>query len=160
MHFSRHNRGLVVAVAAATIAVGCSNASGTIRTAAPVTTARIATSAGMVLVQGQILAKYESVGGPDGSLGLPVGGEQPAPGGGQRQIFGDGAIYWSPQTGAHIVRGAIRTTWEFQYGGAGGPLGYPTSDERPVPGGKQSQFQHGTITTDTGGQPHVDITAH
>ncbi|MBO0866262.1 MAG: esterase [Mycobacterium sp.] len=112
----------------------------------------------MVLVQGEILAKYRSVSGADGPLGLPIGDEQPAPNGGRRTIFGGGAIYWSPQTGAHIVRGAIRTDWEYEYGGAGGPLGYPTSDEQPIARGWQSQFQHGTITY-TGGQPHVEIAA-
>jgi uncharacterized protein with LGFP repeats len=141
---------------AATFAAACSNPSDKIETTPPQTTARIATAAGMVLLQGAILAKYQSVGGSDGSLGLPVGQEQSTPNGGRRQIFGGGAIYWSPQTGADIVRGVIRSTWEYEYGGAGGPLGYPTSDEHSVPGGWQSQFQHGTITY-TGGQPHVEM---
>lgn len=157
MHFSRHSRGFVATVAAAAIfAAACSNPSDKIETTPPQSTARIATAAGMVLVQGAIFAKYQSVGGSDGPLGLPTGDEQPAPNGGRRQIFGAGAIYWTPQTGAHIVRGVIRSTWEYEYGGAAGPLGYPTSDEKPVPGGWQSQFQHGTITY-TGGQPHVEI---
>lgn len=157
MHLSRHGSGFVAAIAAAAIfAAACSNESGRIEATPIQTTARIATAAGMVLVQGAILAKYQSVGGVDGSLGLPVGDEQPAPDGGRRQIFGGGAIYWSPQTGAHIVRGTIRTCWEYEYGGAGGSLGYPTSDEQPVPGGWQSQFQHGTITY-IGGQPHVEM---
>jgi uncharacterized protein with LGFP repeats len=152
---NRHS--LVAAVAGAAIFAGaCSNAAGTIETSPTQSTARIATSAGMVLVNGEILKKYQAVGGPDGSLGLPVGGEQPAPDGGRRQIFAGGAIYWSPHTGAHIVRGAIRTAWEFQYGGAGGALGYPTSDPEPLPGGSRSQFQRGTVT-DTGGQLRVDM---
>ncbi|WP_293052376.1 esterase [Mycobacterium sp.] len=122
------------------------------------TTARIATAAGMVLVQGEILKKYQSLGGPDGPLGLPIGDAEPAPHGGWRQIFAGGAVYWSPQTGAHIVRGAIRTSWEYEYGGAAGPLGYPVDDEHPLAGGWQSRFQHGTITY-TGGHLHVDTAA-
>ncbi|MGH3969107.1 MAG: LGFP repeat-containing protein [Mycobacterium sp.] len=157
MHFSRNSRKLVAALAAAaTLATACSGSGGTIASTTTETTARIATASGMVLLQGAILAKYQSVGGPDGPLDLPIGDEQPAPNGGRRQIFGGGAIYWTPQTGAHIVRGAIRTCWEYEQGGAGGPLGYPTSDEQPVPGGWQSHFQHGTITY-TGGQPHVEM---
>ncbi|MGH3633712.1 LGFP repeat-containing protein [Mycobacterium sp.] len=157
MHFSRDSRGFVAAVAtAATLATACSGAGGTIENAGPVTTARIATAAGMVLLQGEILAKYQSVDGVNGPLGLPIGTEQPVPNGGRRTIFENGAIYWSPQTGAHIVRDAIRGTWEDEYGGAGGPLGYPTTDEKSVPGGWQSQFQHGAITY-TGDQPHVEI---
>lgn len=154
MHLSRTLRGLVAA--AAIFAAACSGGGGTIETTAPETTARIATAAGMVLVQGEILTKYQSAGGPDGPLDLPIGDEQPAPNGGQRQIFGGGAIYWTPRTGAHIVRGAIRVAWEHDYGGSAGPLGYPTSDEQPIPGGWQSQFEHGTITY-TGGQTHAEI---
>lgn len=142
--------------ATAMIATACSGTVGTVDSSAPITTARIATAAGMVLVQGDILRKYRSTGGEDGPLGLPIGNEQPAPNGGRRTIFQGGAIYWTPQTGAHIVRGAIRDTWEHENGGAGGPLGYPVSDEEPVPGGRQSQFQHGTITY-VGGQSHVEI---
>lgn len=155
MHFSRHRLGLLVTVAAA-VAVACSNASGTIGTAAPETTARIATSGGMVLVQGEILAKYQAVDGPDGLLGLPIGEEQPTPDGGRRQLFAGGAIYWSPQSGAHIVRGKIRTSWEYEYGGPAGLLGYPISDQKSIPGGSQAQFQHGSITY-TGGQPEVHM---
>lgn len=147
---------MVATAAAAIIATACSGTTGTVQTTTPITTARIATAAGMVLVQGDILLKYRSTGGEDGPLGLPIGNEQPAPGGGRCTIFQNGAIYWTPQTGAHIVRGVIRQTWEHENGGAGGPLGYPTADEQPVPGGWQSQFQHGTITY-TGGQSHVEM---
>lgn len=156
MHFSRASLGFVAAVAAAAVVTACSDTSGTIETSTPVTTARIATAAGMVVVQGAILVKYQSDGGEDGPLGLPIGDEQPAPNGGRKTIFQNGAIYWTPQTGAHIVRGAIRQSWEHEHGGAGGPLGYPTSDEQPIPGGSQSQFQHGVITY-TGGQIHVEM---
>lgn len=157
MHFSRDSRSLVAAVATAAIfASACCEAGGTIETTASETTARIATGAGMVLVQGEILVKYRSAGATNGPLGLPIGNEQPAPNGGRRTIFQGGAIYWSPQTGAHIVRGAIRSSWEFDYGGAGGPSGYPTSEEQPVPGGWQSEFQHSTIAC-TGGQCHVEM---
>lgn len=160
MHFSFRSRVLAAAVAvAADLAVACSNASDRVEN--PVgteTTARIATAAGMVLVRGEILKKYQSLGGSDGSLGLPIGEEQPTPNSGERQIFAGGAIYWSPQTGAHIVRGAIRSSWEYEYGGSGGPLGYPVSDEHRIPGGWQSRFQHGTISY-TDGQLHVETAA-
>jgi uncharacterized protein with LGFP repeats len=96
-------------------------------------------------VQGVILQKYNASGGASSPLGLPTASEAAAPNGGQFSTFNGGAIYWTPQTGAHIVWGGIRDAWE-RDGGAGGRLGYPTSDEETIPGGWQSQFQHGTIT--------------
>lgn len=159
MHFIRHRLGLVAAVIAVGLGSACSGDTGTaLTTSATETTARIATAAGMVMVQGEILSKYRSVGGPDGPLGLPIGDEQPAANGGRCTIFQNGAIYWSPQTGAHIVRGPIRQVWEHENDGAGGPLGYPTTDEQTIPGGWRSEFQHGVITY-TGGQAQVEITA-
>ncbi|ODR12458.1 hypothetical protein BHQ16_15760 [Mycobacterium shimoidei] len=150
---------MVAASVAVSLVTGCSGDTGTAPiTSATETTARIATAAGMVMVQGEILAKYRSVGGTDGPLGLPIGDEQPAANGGRCTIFQNGAIYWSPQTGAHIVRGPIRQAWEHEYGGAGGPLGYPIADEQTIPGGWRSEFQHGVITY-TGDQAHVEIPA-
>jgi hypothetical protein len=46
----------------------------------------------------------------------------------------DASIYWSPATGAHLVTGEIREAW-LAHGGPTGPLGYPTVDEGPAPGG-------------------------
>ncbi|WP_018599159.1 LGFP repeat-containing protein [Mycobacterium sp. 155] len=114
----------------------------------------IVTPNGSFVVQGIILQKYNATGGASSPLGLPTASEAPAPNGGQFSTFNGGAIYWTPQTGAHIVWGGIRDAWE-RDGGAGGPLGYPTSDEETIPGGWQSQFQHGTITY-TDGQAKVE----
>lgn len=155
MHVSYKGLGLVTTLGAATILAACSGASGTIDSS-PQTTARFDNGAGTVLVQGAILEKYRSLGFSDGTLGPPVGVEQPAANGGRRQIFGGGAVYWSPQTGAHIVHGVIRTTWEYNYNGPAGPLGYPISDEQPIVGGWKTQFQHGTMTF-TGGEPYVEM---
>jgi uncharacterized protein with LGFP repeats len=155
MHASYNGLGLVTTLATAAILAACSGASGNIETSSQ-TTARVNNGAGAVLVQGEILAKYQSLGASEGALGLPVGLEQPAANGGRRQIFGGGAVYWSPQTGAHIVHGVIRTTWEYDYSGPAGPLGYPTSDEQPIVGGWKTQFEHGAITY-TGGEPYVEM---
>ncbi|WP_235215983.1 LGFP repeat-containing protein [Mycobacterium kyorinense] len=59
-----------------------------------------------------------------------------------------------PFHGAHILLGGIGNAWH-KHGGAGGQLGYPTSDEQPIPGGWQQHFQHGTITYTDG--PHIRI---
>lgn len=57
------------------------------------------------------------------------------------------AIYWTPQIGAHLLKGSIYQRW-LSLGSQSGALGYPTSDEFPVgPNGadRQSNFQHGSI---------------
>ncbi|MFE3228093.1 alpha/beta hydrolase-fold protein [Nocardia sp. NPDC059228] len=64
--------------------------------------------------------------------------------GGAAQDFRGGRVVWSAATGAHPVGGMIGGA----YAGAAGPagaLGFPTSDETPIPGGAQQAFQHGTI---------------
>ncbi|HEY7053134.1 MAG TPA: esterase [Mycobacterium sp.] len=107
------------------------------------------------MLKGEILHKFNESGGSNGPLGVPISDEQPGPDGGQYTKFQSGVIYWKPETGAHIVWGGIRTAWE-NHGGAGGPLGYPSSDERGMPGGWQQDFEHGTIAF-TDGQSRVDI---
>ena len=56
------------------------------------------------------------------------------------------AAYWTPITGAHEVRGAIRDRWA-ALGWERGSLGYPVSDEtNEVDGsGRLSLFEHGAI---------------
>ncbi|MGW0665294.1 hypothetical protein [Streptodolium elevatio] len=66
------------------------------------------------------------------------------------------SIYWHPSTGAWAVIGAIRTHWA-SIGWETSWLGYPTSNEFDVAGGKRSNFQHGYLiwTAATGA-----VTAH
>ncbi len=53
--------------------------------------------------------------------------------------------YWTPATGAQLVHGAIRDRWA-SMGWELSSLGYPVSDEFAVPGGRRSDFQHGSLT--------------
>ena len=94
----------------------------------------------------EIRAKYESLGGPRGFLGIPTSEEFSAGGGrGLGMHFQGGSIYWSPSTGAHEVRGAIRDKWD-QLRWENGPLGFPSSDEFAAGGdGRGSHFEHGSI---------------
>ena len=114
----------------------------------------ISTPDGDFVVQGAILQKYSAVGGADSPLGLPTANEEAAPNGGRFSTFEGGAIYWSPQTGAHIVWGGIRDAWEGA-GGVGGQLGYPTTDEQTVPGGWRQDFQGGAVSY-LNGQPQIE----
>lgn len=98
-------------------------------------------------VAGQIGGTYQATAGPAGPLGLPTAAEQPLPDGkGRYQSFQNGSIYWSPETGAQVVRGAILAEWGRQ-GFEGGPAGYPTGPENKTPerDGMVQGFQGGPI---------------
>ena len=92
-------------------------------------------------------------------LGYPITDETGTPDGrGRYNHFEHGSIYWLDDIGAHEVHGAIRDLWG-QMSWERGRLGYPTSDEHDIPGGRESLFQGGSITwTPTGGpQVHFRI---
>ncbi|MFB7896138.1 LGFP repeat-containing protein [Streptomyces xiamenensis] len=98
-------------------------------------------------VGGDILAAYNATGGEGGPLGCPTTHERVTPDGvGRYNHFTGGSIYWTAQTGAHPVWGAVRDKWEAM-GWETGELGYPTSDEvtNPDGAGKRQAFQGGTV---------------
>ena len=81
-----------------------------------------------------------------GHLRFPLTSERGTPDGiGRYNHFEGGSIYFTPGTGAREVRGAIRARWR-ALGSETSYLGYPTSDEFAVPGGRRSNFQKGYIT--------------
>ncbi|HLM06956.1 MAG TPA: hypothetical protein VK402_17380 [Blastococcus sp.] len=96
-------------------------------------------------VHGAIRATWASLGWEAGPLGFPVTSETRTPdGAGRFNHFQGGSIYWSPATGAHEVRGAIRAAWA-SLGSEDSLLGYPVSDEYAVPGGRRSDFEYGSL---------------
>ncbi|MFD1821076.1 family 16 glycosylhydrolase [Brevibacterium otitidis] len=82
----------------------------------------------------------------NGWLGYPIGGEIRNKDGSVRQNFQGGTVYWSAKTGAHGVKGTIRSTYH-NLKGADGWLGLPRSDERRLrrDGGAYQVFEHGQI---------------
>jgi uncharacterized protein with LGFP repeats len=100
-------------------------------------------------IKGQIQDKWASLGWELGILGYPTTDDLTTPDGvGHFNHFtNDGSIYWTPTTGANSVHGAIRAKWA-SMGWETSCLGYPTSDEMAITGGRQSNFQHGDITYD------------
>ncbi|MGW1763115.1 FG-GAP-like repeat-containing protein [Streptomyces sp. NPDC002073] len=99
-------------------------------------------------VCGPILAKYLTVGGT--GFGHPMNAPQATPVLYGKYVHfrtpdgGTASIYWSPETGAHVVRGGIRglwanMRWENSY------LGFPVSDEYAQTNGARSDFQGGYI---------------
>ncbi|TYP89871.1 hypothetical protein [Blastococcus xanthinilyticus] len=99
-------------------------------------------------VHGLIEDKWAAMGGLSWAFGVPVSDEIVLPDGvGRASEFSSGAaIYFSPATGPWQVRGWVRNTWS-QMGAERGFLGYPTSDEIPLPGGAgvEARFQGGRI---------------
>ena len=104
-------------------------------------TAYWGSSTGTHEIHGAIRDRYNALGGPNSSQGLPTSNEQSAPGGGRENTFaghscGSGsAILWTSATGAHVMQGCIYNTFMTSLGGPGGQYGYPTSDELSITGG-------------------------
>lgn len=97
-------------------------------------------------VKGAILQKYNQLGACQGFLGRPNTAELTTPDKrGRYNHFQWGSIYWTPETGAHEVHGAIRDKWAAM-GWERSFLGYPTSDELQGANGlRYSKFQGGQI---------------
>lgn len=106
---------------------------------------------GAKAIYGGILDKYESLGGPAGSdLGFPTINEVPGLAGPDSRVSTFSAsdkpvIFWTPDHGAFVVRGAMNAAWD-KLGSSGGALGVPVGDEtyngevvtQPFSGGKVS----------------------
>jgi uncharacterized protein with LGFP repeats len=103
-------------------------------------------------VLGAIHDLWKTQGHERGPLGYPTSDETPLSGRtGASSTFQNGAIYWSPTTGAHWMASAVQTEWVAQ-GGATGALGLPTVDPAAVAGGTRTTFEGGTITVAADGQ--------
>jgi peptidoglycan hydrolase-like protein with peptidoglycan-binding domain len=117
------------------------------------------------VVYGAIGDKYRAYGAAGSALGKPLMLEGGCPDGKGRFVhFEHGSIYYSPDTGAHVVLGGIRDRWS-TIGWETSYVGYPTADEAPtVDGaGRFSRFQFGSIYYSPAGVAaviHGDIYDH
>lgn len=103
-------------------------------------------------VESDILAKYESLGGPAGSdLGFPTINE--ADGGitnSRISTFSasdNPVIFWTRGHGAFVVRGAMKAAWD-KLGGAKGKLGAPVGDQAVDSGVVSQEFTGGKVSWD------------
>ena len=95
-------------------------------------------------VYGGVLERYLEAGGPSGPLGLPTSGELDAGVPGARvSAFQTGRVYWSAETGAHEMYGAVLE----HYLRRGGPaaFGTPTSGEISREGARVNEFRSARI---------------
>jgi uncharacterized protein with LGFP repeats len=93
---------------------------------------------------GAIYEHWQAIGGMNSVLGAPTSPEDSAEGDARYATFARGAMYWSPDTGAQPVTGAIYDAWgslSFERGS----LGLPTSAEIQEPLQITQNFQHGTL---------------
>src|ERR1700722_5549942 len=107
---------------------------------------------GANVVTGQVLAKYESVGGPQGDLGLPTSNEVDGGLATESRMSTFAAkdqpvIFWTPDYGAVIVRGAMNAAWQ-KLGGATGSLGAPMADQTESGEVITQRFSGGVVSWD------------
>ena len=107
---------------------------------------------GANVVTGQVLAKYESVGGPQGDLGFPASDEVDGGLPTESRMTSFAAkdkpvIFWTPDYGAVIVRGAMNAAWQ-KLDGAKGPLGAPMADQTESGNVITQRFSGGVINWD------------
>jgi uncharacterized protein with LGFP repeats len=96
---------------------------------------------------GAILNRWEADGGRANPLGMPTSPEATGAGATRYATFERGAMYWSPQTGAQPLTGAIYEAWA-SLGYELGALGLPTSGEIAEPQWIVQNFAHGTLNFD------------
>ncbi|HSE08284.1 MAG TPA: PQQ-dependent sugar dehydrogenase [Nocardioidaceae bacterium] len=103
-------------------------------------------STGAHVVRGKLRRAWRRAGGVTGALGYPVTDHRKTKVGRGRFVNfeKDGAVYWSPKTGAHALHGPIWRKWS-AIGKVRSPLGFPTTGVRKVRGGARAEFQNGVI---------------
>jgi len=107
---------------------------------------------GAKALYGAILDKYESMGGAATSdLGFPNIDEVPGLVPGSRVAIFSGpdnpVIFWTPDHGAHVVRGPINAGWD-KLGSSTGPLGVPVEDENYDGAVVTQKFSAGALSFD------------
>ena len=97
---------------------------------------------GAKIMYGEILKKYRALGGP-GEIGFPSNDESDTgDGAGKFNNFseaGGAAIYWSPVSGAWLLKGKVLDAWRAS-ADIRGPFGYPTADTTVANGVDSASF--------------------
>jgi hypothetical protein len=117
-------------------------------------------------VRGDIKSLWAAMGWERSLLGYPTTDEIPIARDGRVNHFQGGSIYWTKDTGAHEVHGAIRDRWA-ETGWEHGPLGYPLTSEfrtfdlvAPDKRLRVSAFENGFIAySEADYQTHVSLSS-
>jgi uncharacterized protein with LGFP repeats len=96
---------------------------------------------------GAIYDRWQAMGGMKSAIGAPTSPEASGAGSTRYVLFDKGAVYWSPESGAQPMMGAIYDAWA-TLGYERGALGLPTSGELQEPEWIGQNFQHGTLNYD------------
>ena len=112
-------------------------------------------------VKGNMGVEWRSIGAEKSVIGKPIANEVCDWTQGRvncYQNFENGAISWTPSTGAHYTTGAIRKEWarrNYEHG----VLGYPIEDEKKLSNDwKYQRFQNGDIwSRGTKREPHCSV---
>jgi uncharacterized protein with LGFP repeats len=96
---------------------------------------------------GAIFDRWAAMGAMNSPLGPPTSPETAGAGSARYVTFAKGSVYWSPESGAQPVTGAIYAAWG-SLGFERGVLGLPTSGEIQEPQWIVQNFQHGTLNFD------------
>jgi endonuclease/exonuclease/phosphatase family metal-dependent hydrolase len=106
---------------------------------------------------GAIRGLWGTTGYEKGTLGYPTSDEILDGRGGVYQTYQRGTIVWSPNIGATISVGAIRSLW-LATGGVNGRLGYPTSNEiADGRGGVYQTYQGGVVVWSPTTGAHISV---
>jgi glucose/arabinose dehydrogenase len=97
-------------------------------------------------IHGSIYEKWKDLGLERSPLGYPISDIDPTSDKtGYYSVFENGAIYWTPYTGAHEVHSSIYEKWK-DLGLERSTLGYPVTDQMSLPGnGVVVYFEGGSI---------------
>ena len=115
------------------------------------------TASGSAVVRGPIRDRWGALGSERSALGYPTGDQLCGlTGGGCVSTFQNGAIAWSPSTGARILTGEIQSAWT-ALGRDESSLGYPTMDTfcGLAAGGCYQTFQNGSEYWTAGTGAHL-----
>lgn len=106
----------------------------------------VAATGKVVWQHGPVLERYDAAGREASRLGMPSSHVW-GPGGYLGARYNNGAIYWSKDYGARVVRGAFHASYRAA-GGPKGALGLPVGERRrpdTLPGGARQLFEHGAL---------------
>ena len=94
--------------------------------------------------------RWKALGGTASDLGTPVSAEKVIAGG-SLLAFATADLWWSDDTGSHLVTGGVRTAYN-ELGGATSKLGFPRTDTTTGDTGISADFELGRIACPATGE--------